>query len=71
MPHVDRVFQVLGDNSGAFEATVTVGIEMLAPENLASYDVLVLNNNCSKGPRRNLLLDELESNARYHEMAPV
>jgi type 1 glutamine amidotransferase len=70
MPHVDRVFQILGEKSGAFDATVTVDIAMLAPENLGSYDVLVLNNNCSKGPRRNLLLDELESNLKYHGMTP-
>ena len=37
---------------------------MLAPEKLASYDVLVLNNNCSTGPRRNCL-DELERNPVY------
>ena len=69
MPHVDRVFEILGEKSGAFETTVTVDIEMLAPENLSSYDVLVLNNNCSKGPRRNLLLDELEGNAKYAGMS--
>ena len=68
MPHVDRIFQILGEKSGALQATVTVDIEMLAPEKLAAYDVLVLNNNCSKGPRRNLLLDELESNAKYRGM---
>jgi type 1 glutamine amidotransferase len=68
MPHVDRVFEVLGEKSGAFEATVSVDIEKLSPESLAAYDVLVLNNNCSKGPRRNLLLDELESNPKYGGM---
>jgi type 1 glutamine amidotransferase len=31
--------------------------------------VLVLNNNCSKGPRRNLLLDALEGGARYAELS--
>jgi len=30
--------------------------------------VLVLNNNCSIGPRRNLFLDELERNPRYRGM---
>ena len=69
MPHVDRVFEILGEKSGAFETTVTVEIEMLAPEKLSSYDVLVLNNNCSKGPRRHLLLDELEGNAKYAGMS--
>ena len=68
IPHVDRVFQILGEKSGAFETTITLDIEMLMPEKLASYDVLVLNNNCSKGPRRNLLLDELERNPKYQNM---
>jgi uncharacterized protein len=68
MPHVDRVFEILGEKTGAFETTVTVDIEQLTPENLGKYDVLVLNNNCSKGPRRNLFLDELEDNAKYADM---
>ena len=70
MPHVDRVFQILGEKSGAFEVTVSTDIEDLTPGKLAPYDVLVLNNNCSKGPRRNLLLDELENNKRYSGMTP-
>jgi len=68
MPHVDRVFEILGEKTGAFETTITVDIEDLAPQSLARYDVLVLNNNCSKGPRRNLFLDELERNPRYAEL---
>ncbi len=67
-PHVDRVFEILGRKSGAFKTTVTRDIEMLSPKNLAAFDVLVLNNNCSKGQRRNLFLDELESNAKYRDM---
>jgi type 1 glutamine amidotransferase len=65
IPHVNRVLEILGDKTGAFETTVTVDIEDLEPESLARYDVLALNNNCSVGPRRNLFLDELESNPRY------
>ncbi len=65
IPHVNRVVQILGEKSGAFEAEVSVDIEDLDPGNLARYDVLVLNNNCSVGPRRNLFLDELEANPRY------
>lgn len=68
MPHVDRMFEILGKKTGAFETTVTVDIEDLMPENLAKYDVLVLNNNCSVGPRRNLFLDELEKNPKYADM---
>ncbi len=69
MPHVDRVFEILGEKSGAFDTTVTVDIEKLAPKSLAAYDVLVLNNNCSKGPGRNLFLDELATNAKYAGMS--
>lgn len=65
MPHVDRVFEILGRKSGAFKTTVTTNIEWLIPEHLEPYDVLVLNNNCSMAPRRNLFLDQLETNATY------
>jgi type 1 glutamine amidotransferase len=65
IPHVDRVFEILGRKSRAFDTTVSVQIEALTPQSLDAYDVLVLNNNCSKGPRRNLFLDVLETDARY------
>ena len=65
IPHVDRVFEILGKKSGAFEATISRDLEDLMPDKLAGYDVLVLNNNCSVNPRRNLFLDVLEKNAKY------
>ena len=68
IPYVDLIFQILGKKSGAFEAHITTDIEMLAPEKLGAYDVLVLNNNCSGGERRNLFLDELETAAKYRDM---
>jgi len=71
IPHVDRVFEILGTRSRAFDTTVTVDIESLAPKSLATYDVLVLNNNCSKGKRRNLFLDVLETEARYKGLTEV
>jgi type 1 glutamine amidotransferase len=71
IPHVDAVIETLGKKSKAFDTEVTTDIEMLTPEALAEYDVLVLNNNCSKGPRRNLLLDELERNPKYSDLSPA
>ncbi|MFZ1933464.1 MAG: ThuA domain-containing protein [Thermoguttaceae bacterium] len=68
VPYVDCVFGVLGKKSGAFDVTQTVDIEALTPKALAAYDVLVLNNNCSIAPRRNLFLDELERNPKYSGM---
>ena len=38
------------------------------PDKLAGYDVLVLNNNCSVSPRRNLFLDVLEKDAKYSSL---
>jgi type 1 glutamine amidotransferase len=69
IPHVNCVFEILGRKSGAFTAAVSVDIESLTPQNLAAYDVLVLNNNCSKGPRRNLFLDVLETDAKYRDLS--
>jgi len=71
IPHVDRVFQILGAKSGSFDTTVSVDIESLASESLNAYDVLVLNNNCSKGPRRHLLLDVLETDSKYQGLTPA
>lgn len=68
IPYANEVIKVLGEKSGAFTADVTTDIEALTPERLAAYDVLVLNNNCSKAPRRDLFLDELERNAKYRGM---
>jgi type 1 glutamine amidotransferase len=69
IPHVDRVFEILGSKSGAFDTTVSVDLESLSAQSLAAYDVLVLNNNCSKGPRRDLFLDILETDAKYQALS--
>ena len=55
IPHVNRMLEILGDKSGVFDATVSFDIEDLSAENLAKYDVLVLNNNCSGGGRRGIM----------------
>jgi type 1 glutamine amidotransferase len=69
IPHVDRVFEILGKKSGAFDVVVTYDIEQLAADKLAAFDVLVLNNTCSDGSRRNLFLDVLEKkDAKYSSL---
>ena len=68
IPHVDRVFEILGKKSGAFDVVVTYDIEHLTPEKLAGFDVLVLNNDCSVSPRRNLFLDVLEKDKKYSSL---
>ena len=68
-PYVDKVFQMLAQKSGALTVTISRDIEDLSAEKLRSYDVLVLNNTCSVGSRRNLFLDVLESDPRYKELS--
>lgn len=68
IPHVDEVFKILGQKSGAFDVEISYDIESLSADSLATFDVLVLNNNCSVGPRRDLLLDELERNPKYSKL---
>ena len=69
IPNVDQVFQVVGQVSGAFRATITRDIEDFAADRLKKFDVLVLNNTCSVGPRRDLLLDVLENDSRFKELS--
>jgi type 1 glutamine amidotransferase len=68
IPHVDRVFEILGKKTGAFDVVITRDIEQLMPDKLAAFDVLVLNNNCSVDPRRNLFLDVLEKDKKYSDL---
>ena len=59
-PHIDEVIKTLGDKTGAYKAEVSQDIFKFEKKNLKKYDAVVLNNNCSKGPRRNMFLDRLD-----------
>jgi type 1 glutamine amidotransferase len=59
-PHTSQVIKVLGEKSGAYQSEITKDIYCLESENLEKYDAVVLNNNCSVGPRRDLILDALD-----------
>jgi type 1 glutamine amidotransferase len=60
IPHTNAVMKVLGEKTGAFEVEVSTDIFKFEKKNLAEYDAVVLNNNCSVGPRRDLFLDVLD-----------
>jgi len=59
IPHTDVVVEALGEKSGAFEVVQSNDIEMFSKENIRQFDGIILNNNCSKNPERNLFLDVL------------
>jgi uncharacterized protein len=59
-PHTDAVMKVLAEKSGAFKVEFSNDIYKFEKSSLKEYDGVVLNNNCSVGPRRDLLLDVLD-----------
>ena len=58
--HTDAVIKVLAEKTGAFEVEFSKDIYKFGKKSLKEYDAVVLNNNCSVGPRRDLLLDVLD-----------
>ncbi len=66
-PHTSQVIKALGDKSGAYETEITKDIFCFEAKNLKKYDAVVLNNTCSVGPRRDLILDALEEDTKLSE----
>jgi type 1 glutamine amidotransferase len=60
VPHTDAVMKVLAEKTGAFDVEFNNDIYQFEKKNLKKYDAVVLNNNCSEGTRRDLLLDVLD-----------
>jgi len=60
IPHTNAVMKILGEKTGAFQVEVSTDIYKFEKKNLKDYDAVVLNNNCSIGPRRDLFLDVLD-----------
>ncbi|PHN03778.1 ThuA domain-containing protein [Flavilitoribacter nigricans] len=67
IPHTSAVIKTLGERSGAYEAEITKDIFSLDSKNLKQYDAVVLNNNCSVNPRRNIFLDVLDKDESLSE----
>ena len=67
VPHTDAVMKVLAKKTGAFEVEFSNDIYKFETKNLKDYDAVVLNNNCSVGPRRDLLLDVLDKDPNLTE----
>jgi len=61
-PHTDFIIKLLGEKTGAFQVVQSKDIEMFRSESLNSFDGVILNNTCSRGPGRNLFLDVLGDN---------
>jgi type 1 glutamine amidotransferase len=66
-PHTTEIIKMLGEKTGAYQATVSKDPFCFDAKNLKKYDAVVLNNTCSKGPRRDLILDALEEDTKLSE----
>ena len=65
IPHTSAVIQVLGAESGAFEAEESLDPEIMVPEKLAGFGAIIMNNTCPKrGAKRDLFMDVVQDEAR-------
>jgi len=64
IPHANETLKAIAEKSGAFVVTPSTDIEMFSPENIKSFDGIILNNCCSVGPGRDIFLDVLAGNIK-------
>lgn len=67
VPHTAAMVEILGQKSGAFEVVSSNDIAMFEKNTLKQFDAVVLNNNCSINPRRDLFYDELSKDKSLSE----
>ncbi len=67
VPHTAAMVEILAKKSDAFEVVTTNDIMMFEKNNLKQFDAVVLNNNCSINPRRDLFYDQLIKNKSLTE----
>ena len=67
IPHTEAVMQMIAQNSGAFEITLSKDISVFEKDQLSKFDVVILNNNCSIGPRRDIFWDVLKDRSNLDE----
>ena len=60
IPHTDAVIEILADKTGVCEVVQTTDVTWFTPDRLQAFDAVVLNNNCSIGPKRDLIYDALK-----------
>lgn len=59
IPHANAVVTILSEKTKAYQVVKSSDISMFEKKNLKQFDAIVLNNNCSIGPRRDLFYDAL------------
>jgi type 1 glutamine amidotransferase len=64
IPHTEEMIKIVGEKSGAFQVTGSKDIKEFEASNLKNYDVVILNNTCSKPDHRNLFWDKLRADSK-------
>ena len=59
-PHTDAVIEILSEKTGVCEVYQTKDVAWFTPDWLKYFDAVILNNNCSIGPKRDLFYDALK-----------
>ncbi|MCG8307261.1 MAG: ThuA domain-containing protein [Cytophagales bacterium] len=67
IPHADVVISTLGEKTGAYDVVKSTDIAMFEQKQLNKFDAIVLNNNCSIGPKRDLFYDALSADSALSE----
>ena len=71
IPHTEAVMEMIAQNSGAFEITLSKDIAVFEKDQLSKFDVVLLNNNCSRGERRDLFWDVFNKDASLNEQQKI
>ena len=67
-PHMTEVVRIMGEKSGAYDVVVSDDITHFEKENIGKFDAIILINNCSKNPSRNLFYDKLGDMDKANEL---
>ena len=59
IPHTEAVMKIIAEDAGEFEVTLSKDIFDFEKDRLSEFDVVILNNNCSIGTRRDMFWDVL------------
>lgn len=67
IPHTDAVIQILANKTGSFKIVQTKDIAYFNRDSLKKFDAVLLNNNCSVNPKRDLFWDALNEDSNLSE----
>ena len=60
IPHTEAVMKIIAENNEGFNITLSKDIFEFEKKQISKYDIIILNNNCSIGPKRDIFWDVLK-----------